>query len=148
MTRENDAATGEVAPPLRKGDAEQEYTFESGPLVSDTAALKGWLEESRGKRLRLPVVISAGAPTRMERASVGEIEMRVTDLALGVPLRERMAHKCGRGAERCALWLEGRFGEPHFGPDAQAEDLPQFEVFKVGDVIDESGADLRALRAE
>jgi hypothetical protein len=41
------------------------------------------------------------------------------------------------------LWLEGRYGEQAWFPD----DLPQYEVFKVRDVVDET-AEPRAERAK
>jgi hypothetical protein len=130
--------------PMRKGDPEPVYEFEPGPPVTDTAGLTAWLEAHRGKRLRLPIVIELGAPgRRFERARVGDVELRVTDLALGVPLSERVAQKCGREARRCALWLEGRYGETPPLPDH----LPQYEVVKVGEVVDEK-AELKAERAK
>ncbi len=67
----------------------------------------------------------------------------MTDLALGVPLRERIAQKCGRDARRCVLWLEGRYGETPPVPD----ELPQYEVVKVGELVDET-AELKAERAK
>lgn len=130
----NDDATAPGPRPMRKGDPEPVYEFEPGPAVTDTAGLTAWLEASKGKRLRLPIVIELGEQgRRFERASVGSVELRVTDLALGVPLSERIAQKCGREARRCALWLEGRYGEPPSAPDT----LPQYEVLKVGDLVDE-----------
>jgi len=129
---------------MRKGDPEPVYEFEPGPPVTDTAGLTAWLEAHRGKRLRLPVVIELGEVGHgFKRARVGSVELRVTDLALGIPLSERIAQKCGREARRCALWLEGRYGEtPPF-----ADDLPQYEVFKVGELVDEK-AELKAERAK
>jgi hypothetical protein len=130
--------------PMRKGDPEPVYAFEPGPPVTDTAGLGAWLEANRGKRLRLPVVIELGELGRgFKRSRVGDIELRVTDLALGIPLSERIAQKCGREARRCALWLEGRYGEPPPFPD----DLPQYEVVKVGELVDER-TELRAERAK
>lgn len=129
---------------MRKGDPEPVYEFEPGPAVTDTVALQAWLEANRGKRLRLPVVIELGGPGEgFKRSRVGNIELRVTDLALGVPLSERIAQRCGREARRCVLWLEGRYGEQAWFPD----DLPQYEVFKVRDVVDET-AEPRAERAK
>lgn len=130
--------------PMRKGDPQPVHEFEPGPAVTDTAALTAWLDANRGKRLRLPVVIEAGEPGYMfKRARVGGLALHVTDLALGVPLSERIAQSCGRGAKRCALWLEGRYGEqPPFPADH-----PQYEVLKVGDVVDET-AEPRAERAK
>lgn len=125
---------------MRKGDPEPVYEFESGPKVTDTAALMAWLEAHRGKRLRLPVVIEIGELGHgFKRSRVGDVELRVTDLALGIPLSERIAQKCGREATRCALWLEGRYGEPPPFPDT----LPQYEVVKVGEPVNEQ-AELRA----
>ncbi|MCP3138298.1 hypothetical protein [Pyxidicoccus xibeiensis] len=136
--------TPEGRRPLRKGDPEPVFEFEPGPPVTDTPGLKTWLEAHRGERLRLPVVIELGEPGhRFERSRVGDVELRVTDLALGVPLDERIAQKCGREARRCALWLEGRYGETPPFPD----DLPQYEVLKVGEVVDEK-AELKAERAK
>jgi hypothetical protein len=130
--------------PMRKGDPEPVYEFEPGPPVTDTAGLTAWLEAHRGKRLRLPVVIELDTPGhRFKRSRVGDLELRVTDLALGVPLSERIAQKCGRDASRCALWLDGRYGETPPFPD----DLPQYEVLKVGEIVDEK-AELRAARAK
>jgi hypothetical protein len=140
---DNDA-NGGARRPMRKGDPEPVYEFEPGPAVTDTAGLKAWLEAQRGKRLRLPVVIELDTPGhRFKRSRIGDVEVRVTDLALGVPLSERIAQKCGRDASRCALWLEGRYGEPPVFPD----DLPQYEVFKVGETVDEQ-AELKAERAK
>lgn len=130
--------------PLRKGDPEPVHEFEPGPPVTDTAGLTAWLAAHRGKRLRLPVIIELGEPGhRFKRARVGSVELRVTDLALGVPLSQRIAQQCGRDARRCALWLEGRYGEPPPFPD----DLPQYEVVKVGALVDEQ-AELKAERAK
>ncbi len=129
---------------MRKGDPEPVIEFEPGPPVTDTAGLTAWLEANRGKRLRLPIVIELAEPGgRFKHSRVGSIELRVTDLALGIPLRERVAQKCGRDAMRCALWLEGRYGEPPPFPD----DLPQYEVVKVGELVDEK-AELKAERAK
>ncbi|HEX8699578.1 MAG TPA: hypothetical protein VF815_12120 [Myxococcaceae bacterium] len=140
----NDDTTTGGGRSMRKGDPQPVYEFESGPLVTDKPGLTAWLEANRGKRLRLPIVIELGDPGhRFERSLVGDIEVRVTDMALGVPLSERIAQKCGRDARRCALWLEGRFGEKPWFPDH----LPQFEVFKVGDVVDEK-AELKVERAK
>lgn len=120
--------------PLRKGDPEPVYDYEPGPLVPDASGLKSWLEAHRGWRLRVPVVFELGEPGHgFRRSHIGAVEVRVTDLALGIPLSERIAQKCGRDARRCALWLEGRYGE---SPPV-ADELPQFEVFKVGEVVDE-----------
>lgn len=139
-----DDVTDKERRPMRKGDPEPVYEFEPGPPVTDTAGLTAWLEAHRGKRLRLPIVIELGEPGhRFERARVGDVELRVTDLALGVPLSERIAQKCGREARRCALWLEGRYGETPTFPDH----LPQYEVVKVGEVVDEK-AELKAERAK
>lgn len=112
--------------------------------MTATAGLTAWLEDNRGKRLRLPIVIERGEPGhRFESARVGDLELRVTDLALGVPLSERIAQKCGRGAPRCALWLEGRYGEPPSFPD----DLPRYAVVKVGELVD-AQAELKAERVK
>ncbi|MBZ4422562.1 hypothetical protein [Myxococcus sp. RHSTA-1-4] len=70
-------------------------------------------------------------------------ELHVTDLALGVPLSERIAQQCGRDATRCALWLEARYGEKAPFPS----DHPQYEVLKVGEVVDEM-AELKGERAK
>ncbi|WP_164018533.1 hypothetical protein [Pyxidicoccus trucidator] len=78
-----------------------------------------------------------------ERSRVGSVELRVTDLALGIPLSERIAQTCGREARRCALWLEGRYGETPPLPD----NLPQYEVLKVGELVDEQ-VELKAERAK
>jgi hypothetical protein len=138
-----DAPAGSMRP-LRKGDPEPVYEFEPGPRLTDTEALKAWLEANRGKRLRLPIVIELGEVGHgFKRSRVGDIELRVTDLALGVPLSERIAQKCGRDATRCVLWLEGRYGEKPISPDP----LPQYEVFKVGDVVDEQ-TELKAERVK
>jgi hypothetical protein len=140
----NDDATAEGQRPMRKGDPEPVHEFEPGPPVTDTAGLTAWLEAHRGKRLRLPVVIELEeSGSRFKRSRVGDVELRVTDLALGVPLSERIAQKCGREARRCALWLEGRYGETPWFP----EHLPQYEVFKVGELVDET-AELKAERAK
>jgi hypothetical protein len=141
---ENDDATTKGQRPMRKGDPEPVYEFEPGPPVTDTAGLTAWLEANRGKRLRLPIVIELGERGHgFKRSRVGEVELRVTDLALGVPLSERIAQKCGREARRCALWLEGRYGETPSFPDK----LPQYEVVKVGELVDEK-AELKAERAK
>jgi len=140
----NDDPTAEGRRPMRKGDPEPVYEFEPGPPVTDTASLTAWLEANRGKRLRLPIAIELEElGGRFKRSRVGDVELRVTDLALGVPLSERIAQKCGRDARRCALWLEGRYGETSPSPD----DLPQYEVVKVGELVDEK-AELRAERAK
>lgn len=136
--------TAEGRRPMRKGDPEPVHEFEPGPRVTDTAGLTAWLEASRGKRLRLPVVIELGAQGKgFARSRVGDVELRVTDLALGVPLSERIAQKCGRDARRCALWLEGRYGETPPFPD----DRPQYAVVKVGELVDEK-AELKAERTK
>jgi hypothetical protein len=140
----NDNATAEGQRAMRKGDPEPVIEFEPGPPVNDTAGLTAWLEANRGKRLRLPIVIELEETGgRLKRSRVGSIELRVTDLALGIPLRERVAQKCSQDARRCAIWLEGRYGEPPPLPD----DLPQYEVIKVGELVDEK-AELRAERAK
>ncbi len=128
---------------MRKGEPAPVHEFEPGPPVTDAAGLTAWLEASRGKQLRLPVVIELREPGGIQRSRVGDVELRVTDLALGIPLSERIAQKCGREARRCALWLEGRYGEPPPFPD----DLPQYEVLKVGELVDEQ-AELKAERAK
>ena len=139
----NDDAIAEGRRPMRKGDPEPVYEFEPGPPVTDTAGLTAWFEANRSKRLRLPLVIELKELGGFKRSRVGNVELRVTDLALGVPLSERIAQKCGREARRCALWLEGRYGETPPFPDA----LPQYEVVKVGELVDEK-AELKAERAK
>lgn len=139
----NDDVTAEGRRPMRKGDPEPVYEFEPGPPVTDTAGLTAWLEANRGKRLRLPVVIELEERGGFKRSHVGSVELRVTDLALGVPLRERIAQKCGREARRCALWLEGRYGETPPFPD----ELAHYAVVKVGEPVDEK-AELKAERAK
>ena len=140
----NDDATAEGQRPMRKGDPEPVYEFEPGPPITDTAGLTAWLEANRGRRLRLPIVIELGEPGGgFKRSRVGDVELRVTDLALGIPLSERIAQKCGREARRCALWLEGRYGETPPFPD----DRPQYAVVKVGELVDEK-AELKAERAK
>ncbi|HEX8436073.1 hypothetical protein [Archangium sp.] len=90
------------------------------------------------------MVIELGEPGhRFKRSRVGDVELHVTALALGVPLSERIAQKCGREATRCALWLEGRYGEKPPFPN----DHPQYEVIKVGDLVDET-VELKGERAK
>jgi len=130
--------------PMRKGAPQPVYEFEPGPPVTDRTALNAWLEANRGKRLRLPVVLELKASGRsLQGARVGSTGLQVTDLALGIPLAERIAQACGREATRCALWLEGRYGEPAPFPTGQ----PQYEVLRVGEVVDES-TELKAERAK
>ncbi len=140
----NDDAAAEGQRPMRKGDPEPVLEFEPGPPVTRTADLTAWLEANRGKRLRLPIVIELEEQgSRIQRSRAGDVELRVTDLALGIPLMERIAQKCGRDARRCALWLEGRYGETPPFPDS----LPQYEVVKVGEIVDEK-AELKAGRVK
>ena len=140
----NDDTAAEERRPLRKGEPEPVHAFEPGPPVTDSAGLTAWLEAHRGRRLRLPIVIELEERGRgFQRARVGDVELRVSDLALGVPLSERIAQKCGREAKRCALWLEGRYGETPPLPD----DLPHYAVLKVGELVDET-AELKAERAK
>lgn len=141
MGKDDATTTGQR--PMRKGDPEPIYEYEPGPPVTDTAGLTAWLEANRGKRLRLPVIIELVELGDPKRSRVGNVELRVTDLALGIPLSERIAQKCGRDARRCALWLEGRYGEKPPFPD----DLPQYEVLKVGELVDEK-AELKVERAK
>lgn len=123
--------------PLRKGDPEPVYEFEAGPSAADTSALVVWLEANRGRRLRLPVAIELRETGRgIERARVGEVALHVTDLALGVPLIERVAQICGREAIRCELWLEGRMSQSA----PFAEPRPQFQVLKVRERVDPTAA--------
>lgn len=136
---QEDAALGR-----RKGDPEPVIHFEAGPVLSDRAALASWLEANKERRLRLPIMIELGADGSRS-ARVGTVALRLTDLSLGIPLKERMAQRCGRDAQRCALWLEGRYGQSL--PRTSPGDPPQFEVLKVGDVVDEQ-TELRAERAK
>lgn len=140
----SDDTAAETRRPLRKGDPEPVHEFEPGPPIIDSAGLMAWLEGNRGKRLRLPIVIELEERGRgFQRVRVGDVELRVSDLALGIPLSERIAQKCGREARRCALWLEGRYGETPPFPD----DLPHYAVLKVGELVDET-AELKAERAK
>jgi hypothetical protein len=140
----NDESAAEGRRPMRKGEPEPALEFEPGPPVTRTADLTAWLEANRGKRLRLPIVIEFEEQGgRVKRSRAGDVELRVTDLALGIPLVERIAQMCGREARRCALWLEGRYGETPPFPDS----LPQYEVVKMGGIVDEK-AELKAERVK
>lgn len=100
-----------VAPPL--------LPFVHGPSTADLAGLRAWLDRQDGT-VRLPVWVTLGAG----RATVAKAQVlspakeplavALDDARLGVSLADRARSACP-GADACALWLEGRWGEGALG---------------------------------
>ncbi len=103
--------------------------FAPGPDVAGPA-FKPWLDAQQGE-VKLPFTVwrepkRAGAIGWHE--AVPKETWRFGDLALGIPLDERLRQLCG-AAPACRVWLSGRFGTPFGMPDEKPG-----EVFQVAAV--------------
>lgn len=132
--------------------------FVDGPSVADETALSAWIaaHEARDPKtvFELPFTIwRGGAPLAVTHAELGvqttqspTRALRLDDTALGVPLIERLAQRCGKSEAVCMVRLSGRFGELLSGPrpgapsGGPAPDARRnvFSVLAVGEVIDPS----------
>lgn len=117
--------------------------FEAGAALRPAAALRAWLTEHAGRRLRLPVVLRRGVVGfSLRGARIGgeadALEIRCDDCALGIGLADRARHLAGDAAT-CAVWLEGLWRE---GPDAC------LAVVKVGEPLSPDALALAAAEIE
>lgn len=108
---------------------EAPVAYESGPALVPRAALLAWIDAqvnvSPPRLTRVPVTVRFGELHRSGLGpawiGVGEpgpetIALDLDDGALGIALVERVNRLCpDPAADRCALWLEGRWG-PLVGP--------------------------------
>ncbi len=116
--------------------------FVDGPALDD-AQLLAWLgeQQARGSTLRLPVVVDFGGPYRLgvQRAWLGSdlaapgpstVLLDLDDTPMSVSLMDHLRRACPEG-ERCAVWIEARWGAPVAMPAAMAafaEDPPRLPV--------------------
>ena len=82
-------------------------TFEEGPLLADTAALRAWLEAGGSRVVLVPVHLGVDA-LALTDAHIGALPVRLDDTALGVSLHDRVRGVCS-GAT-CTILVEGRWG--------------------------------------
>lgn len=94
-----------------------EVKFKRGPALRPSGELTTYLESLKtigGKPLlvRLPVVITLD-PTGfgIDKATVGELAIKLNDSALGISLMDRLRTACPN-ASTCAIWLEGHWRSP------------------------------------
>lgn len=104
-------------------------SFVNGPALTD-GGLSAWLgeQQSRGSTLRLPVVVDFGGPYRLgvarawlgsDTANPGATLLDLDDAAMSVSLLDHLRRSCPEG-ERCAIWVEARWGAPVPMPTAMA----------------------------
>jgi hypothetical protein len=96
---------------------EPELIFAKGPEVAPAAELVTWLEaqvtdEGKAKDVKLPVRLTFGeGGLGIATTHVGEMEIDVSDSALGVSLQERARAACPE-RDVCTMWLIGRWEAP------------------------------------
>lgn len=117
--------------------------FEYGAALAPPAKLLAWLEATRGRRLRLPVVLARGpVGFLLNEARLGAaadaLKIRCDDSALGVGLAERARYAAGE-ARTVALRLEGLWR----GGEARV-----FAVVKVGEVVERDDLEEAAAEVE
>lgn len=94
------AVAGPMTPPSA-------LTFEDGPLVADTAALRAWLVAGGARTVLVPVQVRVDA-LGVGDARIGALPVRLDDTALGVALHDRVRQACPDAT--CAILVEGRWG--------------------------------------
>jgi len=110
-------------------------TFVDGPALEPSAALLKWLEASKGKQIRLPVVIRFKDEFRMNWGAItigtalgapaeGAIHLKLDDTKMGVGLLDRLADEVPEDDTGCVRWLEGTWGEAMPGPDLSKFEPP------------------------
>lgn len=117
--------------------------FVYGAALAPPAKLLAWLEATRGRRLRLPVVLARGpVGFLLNEARLGAaadaLKIRCDDSALGVGLAERARYAAG-AARTVALRLEGRW---------QGGEARVFAVVKVGEVVERDDLEEAAAEVE
>ena len=77
----------------------------------------------------------------------GHIHLRVLDGRLGISLMDRLGVKCSKETIRCAVWLEGYWGEEHAILERKKEEtMWSFTLVRVGDFFGEKEAGDESLR--
>ena len=138
--------------------------FQEGPAVQPAQALLEWLNfipkrHTVGKRLlRLPVVFFFEKNNRLRYTSAviggpdlssskGRIHLRVLDGRLGISIMDRLGMNCTKERLRCAVWLEGYWGDDLAVLERKKEDTTwPFTVVRVGDFFGEKEAGDKSLR--
>ncbi len=120
-----------------------------GPAID--GALLQWLEESDGRRVRLPVVIHFGDEYKLEYGPVfigtrtgdpppDAIHLELDDGAMSVGLFERILDLDADDHLGMVLWLEGRWGYlvpmPDFGLPEDGPKRHPFAVFDIAGEVD------------
>jgi hypothetical protein len=147
--------------PTRKLTPYEAPAYEPGPSLTPRVALLAWIRTAEAApeqpMSRVPVTVELRTPGPMGLGDawlgLGELgpestRVRLRDGALGIALVDRVAHRCPAPATRCALWLEGRWGEHPPGIPAAADEtaaVPEgtaiFSVMHVGAAITEAPAE-------
>ncbi len=109
--------------------------FDHGTTTSPAPKLLAWLDGQKGKKLRVPVILSAGMTGWKTRgAKLGSAadapEIYCNDAPLGIGLSMRVTKLCGPAAQgkTCAVWLVGTWR-------GKVDDSYQLDVTNVGDAI-------------
>jgi hypothetical protein len=90
-----------------------------GPAIAEPLALGLWLRSERGEdgkpaTVRLPVTLEVTGPNFVGNATVGTLQVKVTDAKLGVSLADRF-RQAFKDAKKGTLWLAGVWeGEAQF----------------------------------
>jgi len=120
--------------------------FIDGPNLTPSSALRGWLNENKGRTIRLPLAIRMSgfdvgpAWISMDDSEPGEdaIHVSLDQGALGVGLLERLGPLCKEPPSTCVVWLQGKWGPTvSDGPSLDGIDLPgpRKEPFSVREVV-------------
>lgn len=118
--------------------------FAAGPDIAPAAALLAWLDDDANappRRLRLPVVVTVGVlgvesavVAMAPDATAGALAVKLDDGGLGVGVADTLRSRCKDG--KCAVWLEGQWGElvamPSFDDD---DEPPTFAVLRIGEPV-------------
>ena len=152
------------AMPTRNLTPYEARAYEPGPALTPRATLLSWIRAEQAaperRMARVPVTVELRTPGRMGLGDawlgLGELgpestRVRLQDGALGIALFDRVEHLCPAPATRCALWLEGRWGELVPGIPAAADEtaavpegFPVFSVMHVGAPITEAPTEIHA----
>lgn len=134
--------------PMRKQDWKPPI-FVGGPRIDAKAELDAWITAQRMKQrsIKLPFTI-LGDKQAVLGVVDGEVpaaqRIRLDDGALGVSLAERLRQLCPDRAQRCALWLSGRFGTLQ---NKDEDPRKTFSIFIVHERVADN-VDRATLRAE
>lgn len=131
--------------------------IESMPKSNDAktgnTSMAKWLETVRGKTLKIPVVIKAGAfgidsavlCSSIDAESTGQ-PLRLDDSALGISLKDSIRDLADARTGKCFVWLQGKSGtllSPSSADDVapiEATKPHDFTVYKFLGSVEESPA--------